>query len=826
MGQQGRSGADRFARRAAVEFTVFIGLAFLVSAGIGLGLTELLLRGVLVTPEAPARAAAVYVGTAMICGLAAAFALSYALGGAMILRPYLALRERERDAVKRAAIAGRLALVARRASDMVLILDRDGRVEWANDSFREIWGRGDAAGRWPPDLLPLAGGESLEDDYLAALRRGAWETEREVLIGGAARLLEIRLTRASGAAAHIILMRDMTDRRMAERRLSEAVNLTNDAFALFDDRDRLVIRNAAFERLIGAPLRAGMTLAEVAPALRAAGFARYADGAQTAWARAMAARFRRPVAERIHAPEGAVYLLHGGPLKSGGFAALLVDVSALERAREEAESAAQLKSSFLANITHEVRTPLNGVIAMAELLLESETTPAQRAGLELISRSGESLLTLVGDILDFARIDAGRMPLAAAPFDPVAALEETAAPLALQAWRKGLGFALRLDPGLPGAVVGDAVRVRQIAANLIGNAVKFTAAGRVEVRLIWLPGEDGERLALEVEDTGPGVPPDRRDAIFRPFEQAPGAPGAAQEGAGLGLSISRRLAEMMGGALAVAPSSGAGAVFRFEAPFAAAAPRARPLAGIAARVLGPPGRRGALKDQLALLGAAPAGEAAALTVAVLGDDGAWRGGADALAGALVLAPPGVRPAAAGARLAHWPITTAALGEAAMALTAVSGPTPDVAAAPGADVDADAPATGPLSPLVLVVEDNVTNQTILRAMLERDGRAFEIVATAADAVSAHERLRPGLTLMDLRLPDGGGEAAARRIRTLEARNRWPRAPIVAASADARPETRAAALAAGMDDFLAKPLEPKRLRAVVARWLDGVSARAAG
>ena len=243
------------------------------------------------------------------------------------------------------------------------------------------------------------------------------------------------------------------------------------------------------------------------------------------------------------------------------FVAILLGITwafrrvARQRARELSETAASLtranlvKSRFLAHMSHEVRTPLHGVIAMTDMALEGDASPAVRDQIRTAQQSARLLLSLLNNILDVARAEADAIELDLRPFPLHATLSEVLRPLAAQARGKGLEFAARSEAGILEERIGDRVRFSQIVLNFVGNALKFTKSGRIDVRLRVLPG-DGSRVALEVADTGPGIPKERLEAIFEPFEQASAADASVQGGAGLGLAIVRELATRMGGARA------------------------------------------------------------------------------------------------------------------------------------------------------------------------------------------------------------------------------------------------------------------------------------
>ncbi len=675
--------------------------------------------------------------------------LALTLGAIWGYARLLARSQAQRDASAHAVASKerRLRNILETAADGIVTIDARGIVREYNRAAEAIFQlpAGQVLGRPIAEILPpeLAGHQEHVERYL---RTG------EARIIGHGRTLETRRRDGTPMVVHLAvsevedqgerlftgIVRDVTEVRDAEARFRVLFQRSGEPHLLFD-RDGLVDCNEAARALLGAATLdavRGVRLADLsapgqgsqdagtADALAMADAAARREGsARLAWTiRAIDGRSipvemtLTPIRLAGH-PEAVLVALHDVTER-------LQHEQALRAARDAAESAALAKSSFLAMMSHELRTPMTGIIGMVELLSDSSLTAEQRRFVGALSTSAGSLLRVLNDVLDFSKVEAGRLELEAVEFDPAAVAGEVVEILSNAASRRGNELRTDWRAGVVPRVVGDPSRLRQVLLNLVGNAVKFTERGQVQVsiRAGRNPAPEGVTLRFEVQDTGVGIPEDVLPQLFNPFQQADSSTSRRYGGTGLGLAICRRLVEAMGGAIGVESQPGRGSRFWFDVPFRRARPAPRLAPPAAAAVLEHPARAG-------------------------------------------VAPRG--------RLR-----------------------------------------------ILFAEDSPVNRLLVSTRLRRTGHEVAVVDDGRAAVAAARDGDFDLVLMDMQMPELDGAAATREIRLIEG----PRGkvPIIALTADARPEFREQYMRAGLDDYVTKPIDWAKLDAAIARHTSPAAA----
>ncbi len=587
-----------------------------------------------------------------------------------------------------------------------------------------------SAGRPPPEALQQVARATLYPGLRVTAQRAGehvfaeWRITRRWTLSVAAAFTVLILAVAGMAQAQwrrLALARQQST--AAAGLLDRALEAMGDALLLWDADDRVLRWNARYVELfpwLRSALRPGLTYRELAEVAAAHRFGPAAVAQAAAWVRTKLAERAAMKDQRVYQQElhsGIVVSIVERRMPDGGIVSVYHDMSATERqlarAKAEAEAANEAKSQFLANMSHEIRTPLNAVLGLNDMLLLGPLDDVQRRHAELIRSSGQLLLALINDILDLSRIEAGGMEIRAEPFEPGRLAEEVRGILAERAVAQGLSLVVE-DAVPPGTtLLGDAVRLRQVLFNLVGNALKFTEEGGVVIRLaLAAAGDDPAAvvLRLEVQDSGIGIPPAMLPRLFERFTQADNSASRRHGGSGLGLAITREVVTRLGGQITVQSAPGAGSTFSVTLPL----------------------RR------------APA---------------------------------------------------------------------DTAPAPRGE---PAPPDGPQALHVLVAEDNAVNQILIQAMLVHLGHQPTLVAHGREAVARAAEGGFDLVLMDMQMPELDGVEATRRIRRLEGAAGG--VPIVAMTANARPQDRQACLDAGMDDYVSKPIDLGELRAAIARALQ--------
>ncbi len=650
---------------------------------------------------------------------------------------------------------------------------------------------------------------------------------------------------------HVTLCVNITDLM----RMWNAVEQLPDGFVMYDADDRLVMCNEPYLDIYShsrEAIRPGASFESILRYGLDNGQYPEADGRHEEWLDERLSAHRRAEQElEQHLADGRWIRVYERPTRDGGRVGLRIDISQVKKDQErlkeaivKAEAASRAKSAFLANMSHEIRTPMNGVVGMAELLQDTDLTEEQRLYLDTIRNSGEALLAIINDILDYSKIEADKLVLHSEVFDLERAVHEVLMLLQPTAREKDIALLIDYDMFLPTCFVGDPGRFRQILTNLVGNAVKFTIEGHVLVRVVGVVAEDGRSaIHITVEDTGIGISPDKIDHVFGEFNQVEDERNRKFEGTGLGLSITQKLVRLMNGEIWVDSKLGEGSCFGLRIVLPVAEPVSYETAQLPAhlkRVMvvdDHVANRSIVAKQLEILKLQPEFQKTAADAIdamrdppdlliieqdlpdMHGDELVTHlrsSGCNVPIVVLATTPTDVAKKLDGLveTVLQKPAPRRALFAALESVKPVSGPSlanvPSLAPQKSPSiVQADAETLD-----ILLAEDNKTNQLVFRKMVAHLPVVLRFANNGIEAVSAFQDARPDMIFMDISMPEMDGKQATREIRSLE-EGQDP-VPIIAVTAHAMDGDKEGILSAGLDDYLTKPLRKAELAEKIAQY----------
>ncbi len=760
----------------------------------------------------------------------------------------------------------RFATLLASASEAIVISDERGTILLANARAEALFGytRAELVGQPVERLVPHSARAAHADH-----RAGFMQRPRTRSMGGGLILsglhksgrvvpLEISLSYVATGEGTLVMtfLTDITDRQRAAEELRtqrdfavQVMGAMGQGLTVIDPELRFEYVNPAFARLLGtqSPALLGTSVLDVLDEEGRTRFAAALDNMETG--------------QNVDVEANAIGA-HGDPLPvlltcvpwqrdDGAIAMIIVVTNLAERkqieqavawARDRALEASRLKSDFLASVSHEIRTPLNSIIGVSEMLSEMDLGREAEEFVDLIGESGKVLLALINDILDFSKIEAGKLVLEQRPFSLRGCIERAVDVVRTAAAKKHLQLACFMEPPVPDRIVGDENRLSQVLINLLSNAVKFTDTGSVTVHVRTEPGERGEaELLIDVHDTGLGIPLERQDRLFQAFSQVDASTTRRYGGTGLGLAISRRLCKAMDGVLWAESLGipGRGSTFHCRLPLKAATwelahDPVAPLSGRSLLLIADQEMLALEARQIEVLAGVwglrvitcDSMEAAQQLMAsgtavdlVVAGQSAKLAGDKAWPAVLRLRALWQRAVDDDPRRVNYliqPVKAAALRTGLIDALQVGQPEQRAS-------ESTAPAiVEPPRPMrILVAEDTVVNQVVIRRMLDRLGYAADIVASGTEALAALAARPYDLVFMDMQMPDMDGLEATRRIRRLEEDRGNIAVQVIALTANVSPEDRAACFEAGMNSFLGKPLRIDELRTVLRAAAAGMA-----